>query len=292
MILGFRTILSTILLFPCFLAASGSEYYGEPPERVLQMLQDGNTRFVAGEGLGWRGAAAERAILAQGQHPTACVITCSDSRVSPEIIFDQSLGSLFVCRVAGNVVSPEIAGSVEYAVEHLKASVVVVLGHTGCGAVQAAVNSSVSSGPVSRIVERIAPAVDVCRLRGVSNADLWNETVSSNSSMGCTALYESCPAVQRAVMEGECMLVSATYDIVTGTIRWETRLTSVNAPGQVPSREVISRTEYWQDTHPAADDEGHSDIAEPAQDEIDQKSANRTTTKKRETRATTRPRRY
>src|SRR5512139_2094249 len=118
-------------------------------EEALQRLKDGNERFLRGEahlpGLS-RETLAE---LAQGQHPFATILGCSDSRVPPEWIFDAGLGELFVVRVAGNVLSPEVAGSLQYAGAHLQTPLLVVLGHEGCGAVQAALKTK-AQGPSER----------------------------------------------------------------------------------------------------------------------------------------------
>ncbi len=259
------------------------------PKSVLRMLQDGNLRYLTEETHGWRDAADRREQFTDGQSPLACILTCSDSRVSPEILFDLSLGDLFVCRVAGNVVSPEVAGSVEYAVEHLGVSLVVVMGHTSCGAVKAAVESPEIAGPVASLVGRIEPAVEVCKLRGVEEPQLAKEAVSTHASMGCAALYESCPSVQEAIEEGKCMLVSAVYDIESGHISWETQLTSVSAHKAILSglEEEIRESEQRINHEP-------SRYAEPnmvSQD--DHESASREAPKKKVSKKpASRPRRY
>ena len=107
-------------------------------EEAMEKLMDGNDRFVQGKSIHPHESADYRASLAKEQHPFATVLTCSDSRVTPVLIFDQGIGDLFVIRVAGNVIDEDVAGSIEYAVDHLGAKLLVVLGHENCGAVSAA----------------------------------------------------------------------------------------------------------------------------------------------------------
>jgi carbonic anhydrase len=130
-------------------------------DQALARLRDGNARFVAGEPQAWNcGPERRKELAATGQQPIACIVTCSDARVSPELVFDQSLGDLFVVRLAGNVVTTEAAASVEYAVEHLHVPVVVVLGHTQCDAVKAALDADDAppTGPMgSARVKSIGP---------------------------------------------------------------------------------------------------------------------------------------
>ncbi|MDX1390169.1 MAG: carbonic anhydrase, partial [Acidobacteriota bacterium] len=136
------------------------------PEKALERLREGNQRFVEGTGNRFAAEEAERRReLVSGQRPPSIVLSCSDSRVAPAIVFDQGLGDLFVIRVAGNVVAPELLGSVEYAANVLGASLVVVMGHTGCGAVAATVDAirapSQNPSPNLRsLVDKIRPAVE------------------------------------------------------------------------------------------------------------------------------------
>ncbi|HUV35805.1 MAG TPA: carbonic anhydrase, partial [Patescibacteria group bacterium] len=132
-------------------------------DEAFEALMAGNGRYVAGAPVHPRQTAARRAETAGGQHPFAVVITCADSRVPPEILFDQGIGDLFVIRVAGNITGNAVVGSVEYAAEHLGVPLVVVLGHTHCGAVNAAIVGDGTPGRIAHIVGRIAPAVDRAR---------------------------------------------------------------------------------------------------------------------------------
>lgn len=129
-------------------------------DTALLSLKEGNERFITGNLLSKDTYTTDRKTLCAGQHPFAVVLCCSDSRVAPEIIFDQKLGNLFVIRNAGNVVDDDVLGSIEYAVEHLETSLVVVLGHSCCGAVTATCQGNDLPGHIVDIAKRIRPAID------------------------------------------------------------------------------------------------------------------------------------
>lgn len=128
-------------------------------DKAIDLLKSGNARFVAGALTPKDDYAALREQLGAGQQPFAVVLCCSDSRVAPEIIFDQKLGDLFVIRNAGNVIDKHVLGSIEYAVEHLGTSLVVVMGHSCCGAVTATCQGGNLPGHIVDIAQRIRPAI-------------------------------------------------------------------------------------------------------------------------------------
>lgn len=130
-------------------------------DKALTMLKEGNARYLKGELKPKDSYSADREILKDGQNPFAVVLCCSDSRVSPEIFFDQMLGDLFVVRNAGNIVEQTVLGSIEYAVEHLKTPLVVVCGHSHCGAVTAAHQGGELPQNIKAIADLIQPAVDM-----------------------------------------------------------------------------------------------------------------------------------
>src|SRR5215831_10411649 len=142
--------------------AAHHEHAAKPaqsPDKIWSDLMDGNKRFVAGN-LNPHAVVRVRESLAKSQHPKAIVLSCSDSRVAPELVFDQSLGDLFVVRAAGNIADPIGLGSMEYAVEHLGSTVLVVLGHTKCGAVTAACSGDkMPTSNLQAMVDKIEPAV-------------------------------------------------------------------------------------------------------------------------------------
>ncbi|MDR2716707.1 MAG: carbonic anhydrase [Treponema sp.] len=132
----------------------------EDANTALQMLKEGNERYLKGELVNKSSYSDDRKILNNGQKPFAVILTCSDSRVAPEIFFDQKLGDIFVIRNAGNIADTTALGSLEYAVEHLKSRLVVVCGHGKCGAVTAACSGGKLPPNISHIVKHIKPAVE------------------------------------------------------------------------------------------------------------------------------------
>jgi carbonic anhydrase len=193
-------------------------------DQALTALMVGNARYVAGTPQVWSAGQDKRDLLSQGQHPVACVITCSDSRVSPEILFDQSLGDIFVIRLAGNVVTPEAVGSAEYAIEHLHVPLVVVLGHTSCGAIAAAMAEPDLTGPIGTIVSRIKPSVEIAKLKGFIGDDLSAAVAGENARRGTQSLLECSRAIEEAVNKGDVAVLSAIYDIQSGKVNWQTQL--------------------------------------------------------------------
>ena len=191
-------------------------------DEALQRLIDGNGRFLRGEsreaGLS-REAMAE---MARGQRPFATILGCSDSRVAPELIFDAGLGELFVIRVAGNVLSAEVAGSMQYAVAHLRTPLLIVLGHEGCGAIQAALETKYRNvqqrSRIQLLVDSILPVLD-----GL-NPDLpppeqLARAVEINVRSTVRRILES-PEGQARAAEGRVQCVGAIYDIETGRVRF------------------------------------------------------------------------
>jgi len=191
-------------------------------DEALLRLKAGNQRFVAGTA---RFPTMQKEILAdlvKGQHPYATILSCSDSRVPPELIFDAGFGELFIVRVAGNVVSPEVAGSLQYAGRHLKTPLFVVLGHTNCGAVAAAVEARLQG---ARQPSRIQLLVD-CILPGLIDLDLQltpeamlARAVEANVSWSMRQILETPEGRQRQA-EGLLKLVGAVYEIETGRVRF------------------------------------------------------------------------
>ena len=182
----------------------------------LEILMEGNRRFVAGRET-QRDHLAIRSQLTSGQHPVAVVLRCADSRTAPEIIFDQGLGSLFVCGVAGQVVNTEIVASMEYAVTQLDTPLIVVMGHTGCGAVQAAIEHFDSDeglpGSLPDLVSQIRPAVE--EVRG-HDGDQLSLAVEANARLVARRLLELSPVLQTRVDERELLIVSGVYDLTSG----------------------------------------------------------------------------
>lgn len=190
------------------------------PDAALSKLLRGNRRFVSDQSKHPNVTAKRRTEVAKGQHPFAIVLTCADSRVSPELLFDAGLGDLFVLRVAGNVTDDAILGSIEYAVEHLHAPLIMVLGHERCGAVSATVDAVKSGGEVPRhidsLVKALRPAVDRVKADG---GDVVDHAVSANAELVAEALRKSGPVLAEHVEEGALKVVAARYDLDSGEVQ-------------------------------------------------------------------------
>lgn len=197
------------------------------PDEALLKLMDGNRKFTEGNfaNLLANSTQAVRQSLASGQKPYAIVLDCSDSRVAPELIFDKGLGEIFVIRVAGNVVAPHQLGSIEYAIEHLGASLVMVLGHSKCGAVNATVGAlkpgtcevDTPEGNIGSLIESIAPAVErSCRRYPV---DLLAASIDENVNLVEKRILKKSPIVKEAILMGKIKMVKARYDLEDGVVK-------------------------------------------------------------------------
>ncbi|MBT3377763.1 MAG: carbonic anhydrase [Lentisphaerae bacterium] len=184
------------------------------PKEALAALMAGNCRYVTGQMLHPHQDVSRRETVADGQNPFAVVLGCADSRVPPEILFDQGIGDLFVIRVAGNVVDDFVLGSVEYAVAHLNTPLIVVLGHSSCGAVTAAVESGPHDGAVGRLIAAISPAVEESR---ESPGDVLANAIVRNAERAVEALCAS-SIVTGARESGALRVVAACYDLATGAV--------------------------------------------------------------------------
>ncbi len=207
-----RTLLSITLALSSGWAA---EVAGADPAVVLRQLMDGNKRYAANHASHPHQVAARRTELATAQHPRAVILGCADSRVPPELVFDQGLGDLFVVRVAGNVASDEVLGSIEYAVEHLGATLIVVLGHERCGAVGAAVKGGDPEGHVASLVKEILPAVQ--QTKGQPGDSVEN-ALRANVSRVVARIQADESVLKPAIQAGKIKVVGARYDLDTGLI--------------------------------------------------------------------------
>ncbi len=179
---------------------------------VLEAILEGNRRFVEGEMVYPHQNRGNRLALKEGQSPRTIILGCSDSRVPPEVIFDQGLGDLFVVRVAGNVVDDIVLGSIEYAAEHLGSSLLVVLGHSDCGAISATMDDVELDGHLPRIAEVIEEAV-----RAVDTNDV-NTVVKEHARITARQLRKSTPVLSPLVEKGQILVVPAFYDFDTGLV--------------------------------------------------------------------------
>jgi len=186
---------------------------------IWQELISGNKRFAEGNPTHPNQSIARRREIAKGQNPRVAVLACADSRVSPEIIFDQGLGDLFVVRVAGNVVNDPILGSLEYAVEHLGTQLIVVLGHQRCGAVAAACAGGEAPGHIASLVQALAPAVDaISASHNASDDGRVDLAAKENVRMTVKSLHSCGPILAELVRQGKLEVAGAFYDLDTGAV--------------------------------------------------------------------------
>jgi len=187
------------------------------PDSALAELKSGNEHHVRHQYQHPHETAARQRELAAGQHPHAELLSCSDSRVPPEIIFDQGLGDLFVVRVAGNVATDTELGSLEYGAEHLHIPLLVVLGHESCGAVTAAVQGGDAEGHIAALVNLLKPAVE--KSRGMAGDPIAN-AVSTNVKLVVEQLRSSTPVLSKLVADGKLKIVGGVYSLETGKVTW------------------------------------------------------------------------
>jgi len=219
--LGVLTAGALVLGGPAAQAASPGPA-GPPAGEVLKRLLEGNQRFMKGEAASPRRGPDDFRPLAEGQRPMAVIVGCSDSRVPPELLFDQGVGDLFVVRVAGNVVKgagAPVKGSIEYGVAELGASLVMVLGHSECGAVKAAIkhleDKDALPGAIEPLVNSIRPAVVKARSM---QGNLLDNALRANVAIGVETLRGLQPIVAPAVKRGQVKVVGAMYDLRTGSV--------------------------------------------------------------------------
>ena len=189
------------------------------PDAALALLADGNARFVAGTPAR-RDYGDQIQATAAGQYPFAVVLGCIDSRVPIETVFDQGIGDIFAARIAGNIVNTEILGSMEFACQLAGSKLVVVLGHTSCGAVKGAV-SSARLGNLTQLVQKIEPAVEAIEgERDVDNADYVDGIAEENVRMVLAEIRRESPVLATMEQEQAIRMVGGMYDVSTGVVRF------------------------------------------------------------------------
>jgi carbonic anhydrase len=187
---------------------------------ALDRLRAGNQRYLAGQFDLVRIGKAARARVAESQQPFATVLTCSDSRVPPEIIFSQGLGDVFVVRVAGAVPDQAVLGSIEYAAEHLHVPLVVIMGHLACGAVKSAMESPppAKPDPAQANIERILSAIRPSLSHAQPQGDKWANAVHASVDQNIDDAIRLSPVLAESVTSGKVMLVGAVYDLGSGRV--------------------------------------------------------------------------
>jgi carbonic anhydrase len=187
------------------------------PDSVLAELKTGNAHHVRHHYQHPHETLARQRELVAGQHPHAEILSCADSRVPPEIVFDQGLGDLFTVRVAGNVATDTEIGSLEYGAEHLHIPLLVVLGHESCGAVTAAVEDGETKGHIATLISLIKPAVDSSH--GMPGDPVAN-AVRSNVRLVVQQLRSSTPILSELVAHGKLKIIGGVYSLETGEVTW------------------------------------------------------------------------
>ncbi len=227
-----RTKIATLMLAfslssLSFASGEHEEPQGVAPKQAYQELLSGNKRFLDGKVSHPKQDEARRRSLASGQQPHTIVLSCSDSRVPPELVFDQGLGELFTVRVAGNVLGAATVASIEYAVEHLGSRLIVVMGHESCGAVKAALGAKkgqTSGSPdLDTLVAAIQPNLEGVD-RSLAAADKTiREPVKRNVNGVATQLLRRSLIVRKAVESGKVSIVPAIYGLESGKVDfWDT----------------------------------------------------------------------
>ena len=232
-----KNFLKYILAVSCLLAlisgtvlAGDSKIVKPSPDKAIAMLKAGNERFVNGKTTRPHINAARLALAGkadQGDYAYATVITCSDSRVPVEILFDAGIMDIFVIRIAGNVLDVDEIGSVEYGLAHVNTPVLVVLGHTQCGAVTAVANAVQGHGHklernIPPLIDKIIPAVKkaIADNPKVHGAEVIPYAIKENVWQGIEDLFMESPVSRNLVNEGKVKVVGAIYDVSTGKINW------------------------------------------------------------------------
>ena len=191
------------------------------PAKALEILADGNKRFV-------NNLKANRDLLSQvnetsdGQHPFAIILSCIDSRTGAELIFDQGLGDIFSVRIAGNCVNEDILGSMEFACKFAGAKLIVVLGHTRCGAIKGACDD-VRMGNLTTLLNKIRPAVDDTHVpgeRNSANADFVEAVAQRNVQLAVEQITERSPVLKEMLSAGSIGIVGGIYDVSTGSVEF------------------------------------------------------------------------
>jgi carbonic anhydrase len=193
------------------------------PEVIVQRLMDGNARFAAGKSSHLHADAARREDTTKnGQRPIATVLSCSDSRAPVEVLFDQGVGDVFVVRVAGNVCNTDEIGSIEYGVDHLGTPIMVVLGHTHCGAVTAIATSAELHGSIPSLVKNIRSAVAKAQRENpdLHGKDLVPSAIEANVWQSIDDLLKNSSAVRARAKAGQVKVLGAIYDLQCGQVRW------------------------------------------------------------------------
>lgn len=214
------TLTSLLLLNPAR-ASDQEKSMGLLRKTTLALLQEGNERFVSGTLKHPNTDAGHRSMAAiEGQEPFATVLACSDSRVPVELVFDRGVGEIFTVRVAGNVADTDEIATIEYGVGHLHTPVVVVMGHTRCGAVTAVVKGVELDGLLPQLVDNIKPAAEIARHEGGDETTTINNAIKANVWQSISDLLHRSAIVRKELETGGVSVIGAVYNLESGTVDW------------------------------------------------------------------------
>lgn len=223
MIKWFSKWTTIFILVPALLSTNAFAQEKAPHEMALQKLQEGNKRFIEGKMIHPNLTQEARTQTTDhGQHPYVTIIGCSDSRAPIEAIFDAGIGEIFVIRVAGNVVDTDEAGSIEYGIGHLHTPLLVVLGHTLCGAVTAVTRGDEVHGSIPALVDNIVPAVQKAKHDHGDefSHELVESAIKFNVWQSIEDLYKVSHEAKELVLDGKLKVVGAIYNLSTGEVEW------------------------------------------------------------------------
>lgn len=222
MVRSLKLALLAVLTVPALALAHppGGGKLATTADEALKELKQGNERFVKGKAARHNQTLKRVKEVVAGQKPEAVILGCADSRVPPEVIFDEGIGDLFVVRVAGNISEPATTGSIEYAAEHLGVPLVVVLGHKKCGAVKATAEAhGPAEGNIGEIVKELQPALAAAKANPGKHG-LVDDAVYANADLVAKQLLTESPVLTHLVQAGKVKIVSAVYDLETGKVEW------------------------------------------------------------------------
>ncbi len=205
-----------ILSGPTGPAVFGQEKSAVTAEQAWERLKNGNEKFVADQSLPPMLGAERRQEVAKGQRPFAIVLACADSRVAPEYIFNQGLGDIFVLRVAGNIADPYVLGSMEYALEHLHSPLIVVLGHSKCGAVDAAIGENKPAGNLGKLIDEVHVGKDL----PLDKPAALDAAIANNVRHQAELLTKRSDVVKEFLEHKKLRIVSGVYSLATGKVEW------------------------------------------------------------------------
>jgi carbonic anhydrase len=196
------------------------------PEKALELLIKGNKRFIDNDNTHFKKIGFDvRIETSKGQKPFCAILTCSDSRVVPEFIFDAGLGEIFVARIAGNILTEAVLGSLEYAVEFLSCPLVVVLGHSHCGAIKTAIDlylkdKKIDSHNLDDIIRRLEDAVAISKSCEYIDENIINQIVKKNIEFTCNKIFHQSDIIKEKVTSGHVKIIGAYYDLTDGDVKF------------------------------------------------------------------------